>query len=82
MQASSFQTSATLVCKNEKAEEIALLRLLMKVAVVLIVRPKERDDLVGNFLVRHLASPRLCDLASAIFSLKARLRIAPALRLK
>ncbi len=45
-----FQPPATLICKNEKAEEIAV-GLLMKVAAVPILRPEQRDDLVDNFVV-------------------------------
>jgi hypothetical protein len=49
-----FQPWASLVCKNEKAEEIAFVGLLMKVAAVLVLRPEQRDDLVDNFVVCHL----------------------------
>ena len=54
-----FQPPATLICKNEKAEEIAV-GLLMKVAAVLILRPEQRDDLVDNFVVCPLLRVPMC----------------------
>ena len=57
MQAISSQPIALLGCLDEKAEEIALVWLLMKVAAKLILSPKQTDDLVHDLVVRYARPP-------------------------